>query len=63
MSKSRPNNGPTFSSATIKKQRPTPPTSERNHAEMEQKDRDCAREREFHKDPAAWMRKHYKAKV
>jgi hypothetical protein len=62
MSKSHPNNGPTFSSATIKKRRPTPASLEQKQAEMEQTKRDCERTREFSKDPAAWVQKHYKPK-
>jgi hypothetical protein len=50
MSKTHPDNGPSFSKAPPKKQEPwIPPSPGRQQAELEQKKRDAARSRSFHK--------------
>jgi hypothetical protein len=57
MGKSHPDNGPTFSQPTYKKGRPElAPSPERRKAELEETMRDCAKAREFNKDPAGWGR-------
>jgi len=58
-----PQNGPTFSKAPPKKRNGMPVVSPaRRQAEQEQTARDCAKTREFSKDPAAWVQKHMRGK-
>jgi len=58
MSKVHPENGPSFSKATIKKTRPPATSPGRKQAELEQTARDTAKARKFNKDSAGWMREH-----
>jgi hypothetical protein len=58
MSAKHPRNGPTFTKGKPIKRPSVPPDPARKQAELEQKARDCGKEREFHKDPAAWALKH-----
>jgi hypothetical protein len=57
MSRDRPDNGPTFSKATIKMSRPLPPSPVRQDREREDAAREAATYRRMHEllrtDPAA----------
>jgi hypothetical protein len=54
-----PQNGPSLSKAPPKKRKTVLAASPaRRQAELEQTARDCAKTREFNKDPVAWMQEH-----
>jgi hypothetical protein len=52
-----PQNGPTFSKAPPKRHKPNGvPSPARKQAELDQTARDCAKARQFNKDPVAWVK-------
>jgi hypothetical protein len=60
----RPQNGPTFSNAPPKKQNlNAAPSPTRKQAELDQTARDCAKTRQFNKDPVAWVKEHILKKM
>lgn len=59
MSKSHPQNGPTFSKAPPKKHPPkTIVSPARRQAELDQQKRDAADRRLLSKEPRSWLKKH-----
>jgi len=61
-----PNNGPTFSKPTIKKQRPSTPSPDRQKAQLDEDARAAAKQRRFltllHNNPAAWFAEYFRKK-
>jgi hypothetical protein len=59
MSKSHPNNGPSFSKSTVKRPRITPPSPDRQRIEQEDTEVSCAKTREFNViSGRAWANKY-----